>query len=1052
MLLFDVSVFYTAALLIVAAFTVLAIVTMIRDYIGTGRHARNKDFFTPGRLMFTGILLASVAIFFPLFMAKMNELHLQGEIGEAYVKVARCPEHDYCWICRDIKVTHVLKALCMAFHQAIRLFAIDGEYSLAAEMFASPLIVTGYAEIFHQIYLPTIALLCVMAPVLTFTFVMTFFRTMWLTVRYRLAFFRSVHIFSDLNERTIALANSIVEKSKKDGKGLIHYLKRPLIVFTDVLRKQEEEHFDLIHSAKQIHAFCYDKDLASIRFRLGPKKKLRFYIISENEDENMRHLVDIRHNYNTESTEVYMFSDKIQSELILGVKDNIKIKIYRIYDKQALIYQNMERFGMRLFERSYRAYDFNEQTVKSLSEEPKTYSPASLPCRDTGKISVVLVGFGQYGLETLKALLWFCRMVGYRLHVTVFDKEKNIENKARRLIPYAFQKDPESQNDLLRENTDLDLTMEFHSEVDVYGHDFAQKLAELKETTYVFVSLGKDDTNIEVSTAIRNVFEKMRLDFIEKLNETYREGFHLKNVYDNLPAELMRPDIETIVYDSNISRILGVTWPIPGVLPTAEKLLRDSGKPLLAQSFATGRAKKEGAYGCRITFTADIGGFWDQLVTKEWSLVTKEWSNEEKSCSLDYADILNHYLTLNCQLIPPPKPGGGQEVPSEIHRKDWAYDLALEEDGTTVRFILTAMAPTDGDKSPWDTIRPLDLWNALIEALPACIQAKKKAYWKDGTCDGVKNHRGQPYRIHLTGDLDSYYAYDTVINSTLIHSGQVINERYNISGYHTNLEKRELYQAVDTLVESESFNAHKDKDMILVFVRNAEDKKLCHLFDCSVAEWKNGTAHRHMLDKDVCQQMDAYLENVSETGKTEKDEQKRRIVLYVHTNVMARYAEAEILPYPFEKRGETESAIAKFESDRAGKSLDELRSNFEKSEYDYFSSIAKAMHERLRLKMYYAGFFFGEDGKTLRPMLYENTNGEWTKDEVETLLAGMITYWGKRSADHTYQIGRLEHPRWNAYMISEGYTHGALRDFMAMSHHNLVATRDLPDNDIRKDA
>ena len=85
-------------------------------------------------------------------------------------------------------------------------------------------------------------------------------------------------------------------------------------------------------------------------------------------------------------------------------------------------------------------------------------------------------------------------------------------------------------------------------------------------------------------------------------------------------------------------------------------------------------------------------------------------------------------------------------------------------------------------------------------------------------------------------------------------------------------------------------------------------------------------------------------------------------------------------------------------------------------------------------------------------MLYENTNGEWTREQVETLLEGVITYWRERDAAHTHMIGRLEHPRWNAYMISEGYTYGALRDFMAMSHHNLVPTRKIPDNDIRKDA
>jgi hypothetical protein len=237
--------------------------------------------------------------------------------------------------------------------------------------------------------------------------------------------------------------------------------------------------------------------------------------------------------------------------------------------------------------------------------------------------------------------------------------------------------------------------------------------------------------------------------------------------------------------------------------------------------------------------------------------------------------------------------------------------------------------------------------------------------------------------------------------------------------------------------------------MILFFTRDTEDGQLRHLFDCPVSEWMDKSFSRNGLSEDVCQQMDKYLNNENENGKTGT---RRRIVLYVHANVMTRNVETEILTYPFEKQKETEEAVKKFEDERAGKSLDELRVGFERYEYDYFSSVAKAMHERLRLKMYYADFFFEEDGRTVRPMLYENSHNEWTEEQVKTLLEALTTYWGKRSANHTFMIGRLEHPRWNAYMVSEGYTYGALRDFMAMSHHNLVPTSDLSDNDIRKDA
>jgi hypothetical protein len=99
---------------------------------------------------------------------------------------------------------------------------------------------------------------------------------------------------------------------------------------------------------------------------------------------------------------------------------------------------------------------------------------------------------------------------------------------------------------------------------------------------------------------------------------------------------------------------------------------------------------------------------------------------------------------------------------------------------------------------------------------------------------------------------------------------------------------------------------------------------------------------------------------------------------------------------------------------------------FWKNEYNYRSSIAKAIHERLRKK------------------LGLNIPG----DEKE---------WDKRTDDEKMAIGRVEHVRWNAYMRTEGYQYSQSkskesRNDLAKLHHNLVPVTELSDDDLSKDA
>lgn len=92
-------------------------------------------------------------------------------------------------------------------------------------------------------------------------------------------------------------------------------------------------------------------------------------------------------------------------------------------------------------------------------------------------------------------------------------------------------------------------------------------------------------------------------------------------------------------------------------------------------------------------------------------------------------------------------------------------------------------------------------------------------------------------------------------------------------------------------------------------------------------------------------------------------------------------------------------------------------------EYNYRSSMASAIHNKLRRDLGIAGA-----GKT---------EEEWTEEERE-------------------RIESAEHRRWNAYMRSEGYVYSgstdkASRNNLAKTHHNLVPFDKLNEEDKRKD-
>ena len=139
----------------------------------------------------------------------------------------------------------------------------------------------------ETIYLIWAAILFVMAPIATFSFVLSFFRGISSYLKYLGAFFNPVYAFSELNEKSICLAKDIRKNHRHTA-----------IIFAKADYQEENGNSELLNAARALRAICIKKDISVINFEPHSKKKaIRFFLISNDEDENLIQSVKLIEKY-----------------------------------------------------------------------------------------------------------------------------------------------------------------------------------------------------------------------------------------------------------------------------------------------------------------------------------------------------------------------------------------------------------------------------------------------------------------------------------------------------------------------------------------------------------------------------------------------------------------------------------------------------------------------------------------------------------------------------------------------------------------------------------
>lgn len=403
------------------------------------KHGR---FLTPLYVLFTGCFAAVLTLMLPLI--------------------------DLSFIPKDVNsVLRGVARFILAMHNTLQVFTIDIEAQDILESIQSAL--PGFTAYFMMM-----SFLMILCPLLTLSFILSLVKNISAYLRLFMSYRRDWYVFSELNNKSIALARDLRKNHKKAA-----------IIFTDVFGKDEEKSYELIEEAKEICAICFKKDIVTINLRQHYKKtQTVFFTIGVDETENVDQALKLINIYkNSVNIRLFVFSKSVYGEILLTKADKGNVKVRRINEVRSLVNRLLYERGEELFE-----------NAKPLADGTK-------------KVSCVIVGLGQHGTQMLKALTWYCQMDGYSVEIDAFELDKNAEDRFSVQAPELMSKD---YNGVFVPE-EAEYTIRIHSGYDVTTKRFADVVSKLNDATYVFISLGSDEANITTAVEMRVLFERMKI-------------------------------------------------------------------------------------------------------------------------------------------------------------------------------------------------------------------------------------------------------------------------------------------------------------------------------------------------------------------------------------------------------------------------------------------------------------------------------------------------------------------------------------------------------------
>lgn len=447
-------------------------------------------FFAASCLLLTGIILASASFY-------RRWRHIHPTLCVTVCTYLSATVAFYPFYRLYFNEGHLpLRAILLSLHNTIRLFVIDCDFDFIKE--GLPTALNGSFTIAYSVLFSILYIVC---PILTFGFVLSFFKNISAYRRLLFTFGRDLYIFSELNQKNLSLAKSI-----KNGN------RRRVIIFANVDDSEVTLDDTLLRDAYELRAILFKAEIDSIGIPTrSPKNKLFFIVQGDDAGKNQSYAVALQKDRTNKNRNefLYFFDTTATGDAIFSNPKNRYLVVRHINPKQALIYDRLYHHGIELFQNAADTDQNGERLISAL-----------------------IVGLGEYGAEMLKALTWLCQMNGYRLKIVGMDKSEEAVSALRAECPGIFDEKVNHQWCPGEAQYDLHL---IDGSVDAMAPIFEEKVLEYApDATYALVSLGNDDRNVAVAQRLRQIYERDRS----------RRG---------LAQDTGTPRIETIVYDPKIS-------------------------------------------------------------------------------------------------------------------------------------------------------------------------------------------------------------------------------------------------------------------------------------------------------------------------------------------------------------------------------------------------------------------------------------------------------------------------------------------------------------------
>jgi hypothetical protein len=333
-----------------------------------------------------------------------------------------------------------------SFFFALQMGSLDADYSklLSAVRESAT---TGYGLFF--------TVLCVLSPLVFGGFIVTLFEGATARIKYH-AFrrFSDVFYFSELNENSVMLAESIAMRDKKI-----------LIVFCNCRSAEESAHES---RAREAGFVLLPESECSLTRRSAHRQY--YFEIAENQDENLSRTKKLIARYtakkkqNVDLLKVFLFSEQEEAGFTLSSIDKKGLDVVLINRDRSVAY------SLLLENPLYRAIGNGKKEV-----------------------SVLVVGTGKIGNEIIRACVW-CGQLGseYSLRIQVVDKDaERYRSCLKKECPELFC-------------GDYDISF---YQADVETDAFTQILdANCRDVNYIAVCLGDDELSIHTALYLRSLY------------------------------------------------------------------------------------------------------------------------------------------------------------------------------------------------------------------------------------------------------------------------------------------------------------------------------------------------------------------------------------------------------------------------------------------------------------------------------------------------------------------------------------------------------------------